>query len=670
MTGASPTTRVTTTVSRSQCLQRSHVVVDIDWLPPSSLTLPLDAESHDERQRVEEEHANYGDPGALRVEALNRVWKQWSPPYWGFLVALFVLCCAITLQGSTNTVYQPIISAEYANHAELLAVITIVTGIINAVSKPFISKICDISSRHMAYLITLAFFLLGIILCAGTKTGYGYAVGSIIQEVGDAGLDLVCNILAADVSPLQWRGLATAAVDSPYIVFAWVGANVGGDILDSGNWRWGYGMYAIMMPVLIAPICAVLHIADRKAAKAGVLSINASSHQARLAAGVESERLSYFQLIWNFIIRADIFGLIILAFGFCLLLLPFSLQKGSQGGWKNPSMIAMLVVGPVLILAFIAYEVFLSPYPLMNKRISRNKVFWLGVIIDVFYFASGNIRSLYYSSYVLVVKDWTTTEWGYFVNTSTVGLCVFGLLAGVIQRTTHKYKFLQIFGLCVRIIAMGITYWARGANANTSALVFSQILNSLGGAFSVVGTRVATQASVPHADLAQIIALLSLYTKLGGSIGSAISAGIWTARMENNLIKHGFTAARAKQIYGKFTTVSRTYPHGSVERNNIIAAADETLEPIFIACLVLSFIPLLAGCYMPNWRLDKRHNKAERIDVAGEYIHGSDADSVEYRPDLHGLSRADFKPNAIERESELPVPRSAKPATATAASSN
>lgn len=506
----------------------------------------------------------------------------------------------------------------------------------------------------MAYLITLIFFLLGIVLCAGTKTATGYAVGSIIQEVGDAGLDLVCNILAADMSNLQWRGLVTAAVDSPYIVFAWVGANVSGDIIDSGSWRWGYGMYAIMMPALVAPLCFLLWFAGRKARKMGELSINASSYHARLVAGTETEKLSYFQLLWNFIIRADIAGLVILAFGFCLLLLPFSLYKGADGGWHNPSMIAMLVVGAVLIIAFVFYEVFVAPIPLMNARIAKNKVFWLGVIIDVFYFASGTVRSTYYSSYVYVVKDWSATDWSYFNNTATVGLCVFGLTAGAIQRVTHKYKMLQIVGLCIRIIAMGITYWARGENANTAALVFTQILNSLGGAFSVVGTRVATQASVPHADLASVIAMLALYTKLGGSIGAAIAAGIWTGRMEDNLVKHGFTAARAKQIYSGFTKVSRTYAYKSVERNNIVAAADDTLEPIFITCLVMSFIPLLAACYMPDWRLDNRHNKCERTDVAGEYVHGSDADSVEYRPDQHGLGVSDLNPRHIEQESERP----------------
>ncbi len=60
------------------------------------------------------------------------------------------------------------------------------------------------------------------------------------------------------------------------------------------------------------------------------------------------------------------------------------------------------------------------------------------------------------------------------------------------------------------------------------ALVWTQLLIAIGGAFSVVGSRVSSQASVPHADLAQVIALVSLWTSLGGSVGTAIAAAVWT----------------------------------------------------------------------------------------------------------------------------------------------
>lgn len=67
-------------------------------------------------------------------------------------------------------------------------------------------------------------------------------------------------------------------------------------------------------------------------------------------------------------------------------------------------MIAMIVVGFVCLILTAVWEMYFSPKPFITRRILQNKVFLLAVGIDIFYFASGNMRSTYYSSYVYVIK--------------------------------------------------------------------------------------------------------------------------------------------------------------------------------------------------------------------------------------------------------------------------
>jgi hypothetical protein len=69
---------------------------------------------------------------------------------------------------------------------------------------------------------------------------------------------------------------------------------------------------------------------------------------------------------------------------------------------------------------------------------------------------------------------------------------------------------------------------SNSTHAYTVPQVWTQILIGIGGAFSVVGSRVGSQASVPHEDLASVIALLSLWSSLGTSVGSATATAIWT----------------------------------------------------------------------------------------------------------------------------------------------
>ena len=65
----------------------------------------------------------------------------------------------------------------------------------------------------------------------------------------------------------------------------------------------------------------------------------------------------------------------------------------------------MLVVGCVLLVFFVVYEMKWAEHPLMPRRV-LNRTFLCCVIIDVFYFLSGNLRSTFFASWVYVIKDW------------------------------------------------------------------------------------------------------------------------------------------------------------------------------------------------------------------------------------------------------------------------
>ena len=65
---------------------------------------------------------------------------------------------------------------------------------------------------------------------------------------------------------------------------------------------------------------------------------------------------------------------------------------------------------------------------------------------------------------------------------------------------------------------------SRGANASDVEVVFTQLIQGLGGGFASVCSSVAAQASVPHADMAITTAMVLLWTEIGGAVGSAVGA--------------------------------------------------------------------------------------------------------------------------------------------------
>jgi len=68
---------------------------------------------------------------------------------------------------------------------------------------------------------------------------------------------------------------------------------------------------------------------------------------------------------------------------------------------------------------------------------------------------------------------------------------------------------------------------SRGANASDAEIVWSQLLQGIGGGFAAVSLQVTAQASVPHADVGMVTAVVLLITEIGGAIGSAIGESLF-----------------------------------------------------------------------------------------------------------------------------------------------
>lgn len=99
----------------------------------------------------------------------------------------------------------------------------------------------------------------------------------------------------------------------------------------------------------------------------------------------------------------------------------------------------------------------------------------------------------------------------------------------------------------------------------------AQIIASTGGAISVTSSTVASQGSVPHADMALVIAVLALWTSVGGSIASAISASVWTDKLPANLDKYlgdVYNSTQLDEIFGSIV-VARMTPERELIRQGM-----------------------------------------------------------------------------------------------------
>ena len=100
------------------------------------------------------------------------------------------------------------------------------------------------------------------------------------------------DVITADASKLKNRGLAYAFTSSPYIITAFAGAKAADDFYYNISWRWGFGCFAIIFPVVAAPLYFVLKFNLRKAEKEGKLREEKSGR-------------TVLQSIWYYVLEFD-----------------------------------------------------------------------------------------------------------------------------------------------------------------------------------------------------------------------------------------------------------------------------------------------------------------------------------------------------------------------------
>lgn len=74
-----------------------------------------------------------------------------------------------------------------------------------------------------------------------------------------------------DSTSLKNRGLAFAFTSSPYMITAFAGSKAAEGFLYNVNWRWGYGAFAIITPVIVMPLYAIVRMNLNRAKKQGLL---------------------------------------------------------------------------------------------------------------------------------------------------------------------------------------------------------------------------------------------------------------------------------------------------------------------------------------------------------------------------------------------------------------
>ena len=492
---------------------------------------------------------------------------------------------------------QTIVGAKFGKPTQAMTA-SALQSVILSVTKPFVGKISDIFGRATACTLVIIFYTVGFIVMASAQSLSDYFGGIVLWAIGNSGLQFIIQVLIADYISARNRALGISIMTIPtFIVFA-VGPKIFGSVSNGPHWRWLAGMFTIMVPFVMVPLAVILAYNEIRARRAGLVPKSVFSGRG----------FGFF--VKEFLLESDIGGLLILAGGFLMFLLPLNLASSQSKKYQTHWVIGLLTVGTFLILATPLYERFVSPRPFIRRQ-------WLNVdvvlvmLLAFFDYLASNVTYQSLSYWSQLTMGLSGDGQLYFTSTQLVTLTLFGIVAGVIVRVTKRYKWIIVAAACIRMLGVGIMFRYRQRGTTMVQAVWPQIIQGIGGGVMGVLLQVAAQVTVRHQDVAMVTAAVLMVFELGGGVGSTVFTSLLGDQFVSKAAKHlppnAPAEARGQMAYMFCAPTQPKQPPKEI-CNALIDGFNDVLRVSLIPALVFSAVPIICSLFLRDWKLTNTQN--------------------------------------------------------------
>ncbi|CAG8111055.1 unnamed protein product [Penicillium olsonii] len=545
--------------------QASEKEADVAQAPGNGV-FTTDPDNNSDQESLDHE----AQAGVKAVQAAAAVWTK-SQLVLAYVIIWFIYFVT-SIQEVVIRSLNPYVTSAFSLHS-LTAATSIMSNIIGGLSKIPLAKILDSWGRPQGMALMLFIWIIGFIMMAACDGVQTYAAAQVFSSVGSQGVSYCLTVFISDTSALKNRALMLSFATSPYIITTWIGGPISQSVLEGPGWRWGFGVFTIVVPVVVAPLCILFFFNQRKAKKLGLLT--PSSGPITLS------------VVKKYCIEVDLFGIILLAGGMALFLLPFSLWSYQEDQWRSPMIICMIVFGGLLLIAFALYEKFWAPVTFIPFSLLMDRTVFFAGLMFVFEFFNSMVWGSYFSSMLQVVWGLNVTEASYVSAIYRVGSCLWCLLVGFLIRWTGRFKWLVVyFAMPLMILGVGLMIKFRQHDVNIGYICMTQIFVAFAGGTIVVCGELAMMAPSDHQHIAVILAMLNLFSSIGSAIGSTVSAAIWTSEFPKALAKYVPADVSVAKVYSDINA-QLSYAWGSTARTAIAHAYGDAQRYMLITSVCM-----------------------------------------------------------------------------------
>ncbi|RDW87007.1 putative Siderophore iron transporter mirA [Aspergillus mulundensis] len=528
--------------------------------------------------------------GVRRAEMLRKGWTKQ-----GLIITfsgLFLATLAINLGDYSTQVYTPYATSSFKQHSAMSAA-RVVGNITRIAAYPIIAKLGDVFGRAEMFILSILFQAIANAIYAGCQNVGQYIAGGIFDAIGSTGFSLTQQVFVADVTNLINRAIWSTLPDSLTVIPSlYIGTEIAEAMLEKNKWRWGYGMWAIIQPACsILLVGAMLYYQRRNTEEKSQSAAELFGWK-----GTDPWWKRVYNLLW---VQLDAFGAVLLLLGLSLFLVPLSLTgSGNSDDWHKPSFIAMLVVGVVIFILFIAWDTWFAAKPFIPYRLIKNRTVAAACILGALDFFHYSVFSVFFTSYLQVAGHYGAGSATRIDNSLRVAFQVSGIFAAYFMKFTKRSQIWVLAGVPLCVLGMGVLLHLvdlGGAKVGTeAAFVAAKSLIGIGRGFYQTASQVSVQASVSRGEVSVVTAVFFAAMSVGGAIGTSVAGAIWRStlptKLEENLPED--LKSQAQRIFGSIV-VAQGYEVGTEAREAIDLSYRQSQRLLGIAALC-ALAPMLA----------------------------------------------------------------------------
>jgi MFS family permease len=513
--------------------------------------------------------------GVQTVQAMTQVWSKRDILITYVLIWLIQFLLAFT-SGIVSTL-TPYVTSSFQEHS-LTALTGVISSLIAGIWKLPYAKIINVWGRAQGLTLMVLSITIGLIMMAACNNVQTYCAAMVFYYVGYNGVDFSITVFIADSSKLKNRAFLLGYVSSPWLITTWVYGYAASSILSGVGFRWGFGIFAIVVPIVCSPLVIIFWLRQRDAIKADLVPT-------RNTAGMPlRNKITYY------LKEFDVAGLLILATGLALFLLAFNIYSYQPNTWRSPLIISFIIIGFFLIIAFGIYEARFAPITFVPWPLLKNRTVIFTYTMAASLYIGFYIWDSYFYSLNIVLFNQSVVHATYINNIYTLGSCLCSIVYGLSLRTlSGRLKWYAFtLGVPLTILGVGLMIHFRQPDMNIGYIVMCMLFVAFGGGILVISEQTTLMAVSKQRDFPALLACESMVIAIGSAIGQTIAGAMWTgifpAKLRQNLPPAQLPDLA--KIYGDID-VQSGFAWGSDARNAVNLSYGETQKFMLIAATAI-----------------------------------------------------------------------------------